>query len=170
MFADQHAANGVQLCLGAELAEITVDDRGRASGVRLANGTLIPADATATAAAAALHLRPERGSAAIDIAIFSYASVLYFGVTADVDSTPDVDVLTAGIKDALRELVNGCRATMLITATHGWTGAPDQRGSRVGARSRGRSDGRPNDAWSLRVSSAEPATPGTLRCRAHAFV
>ncbi len=43
-FADLHAANGVRLCLGAELVEITVDG-GRASGVRLADGTLIPADA-----------------------------------------------------------------------------------------------------------------------------
>jgi 3-phenylpropionate/trans-cinnamate dioxygenase ferredoxin reductase subunit len=43
-FADLHADHGVRLCLGAELAEITVDD-GRASGVRLADGTLIPADA-----------------------------------------------------------------------------------------------------------------------------
>ena len=34
----------MRLCLGAELVEITVDG-GRASGVRLADGTLIPADA-----------------------------------------------------------------------------------------------------------------------------
>jgi NADPH-dependent 2,4-dienoyl-CoA reductase/sulfur reductase-like enzyme len=42
-FADLHAAHGVRLCLGAELVEITVDG-GRASGVRLADGTLIAAD------------------------------------------------------------------------------------------------------------------------------
>ena len=41
MFADLHADHGVRLCLGAELAEITVED-GRASGVRLADGTMIP--------------------------------------------------------------------------------------------------------------------------------
>lgn len=43
-FADLHAANGVRLCLGVELAEITVDG-GQLSGVRLADGTLIDADA-----------------------------------------------------------------------------------------------------------------------------
>jgi 3-phenylpropionate/trans-cinnamate dioxygenase ferredoxin reductase component len=43
-FADLHADHGVRLCLGAELVEITVEG-GRASGVRLADGTVLPADA-----------------------------------------------------------------------------------------------------------------------------
>jgi WS/DGAT/MGAT family acyltransferase len=41
----------------------------------------------------------------IGVAISSYAGVLYFGVTADRDSIHDVDALTAGIEDGLRELV-----------------------------------------------------------------
>ncbi len=41
----------------------------------------------------------------LGVAISSYADVLYFGVTADRDSTPDADVLVSGIEDAIRELV-----------------------------------------------------------------
>jgi NADPH-dependent 2,4-dienoyl-CoA reductase/sulfur reductase-like enzyme len=44
VFADLHTGRGVQLHLGAALEVITLDDRGRANGVRLADGTLIPAD------------------------------------------------------------------------------------------------------------------------------
>jgi 3-phenylpropionate/trans-cinnamate dioxygenase ferredoxin reductase subunit len=43
-FADLHADHGVRLCLGAKLVEITVEG-GRASGVRLTDGTVLPADA-----------------------------------------------------------------------------------------------------------------------------
>jgi 3-phenylpropionate/trans-cinnamate dioxygenase ferredoxin reductase component len=43
-FAELHAEHGVRLHLGAELVEITVEG-GRASGVRLADGTVLPADA-----------------------------------------------------------------------------------------------------------------------------
>lgn len=45
VFADLHASRGVRLCLGADLVEIIVDGSGRASGVRLADGTRIAADA-----------------------------------------------------------------------------------------------------------------------------
>jgi NADPH-dependent 2,4-dienoyl-CoA reductase/sulfur reductase-like enzyme len=45
VFADLHISHGVQLHLGAALEEITLDDRGRANGVRLADGALISADA-----------------------------------------------------------------------------------------------------------------------------
>jgi len=41
----------------------------------------------------------------IGVAISSYEGILYFGITADRDSTPDLGVLTAGIEDGLRELV-----------------------------------------------------------------
>lgn len=44
VFADLHTANGVQLRLGATLAEITVDSD-RATGVRLGDTTFIAADA-----------------------------------------------------------------------------------------------------------------------------
>jgi 3-phenylpropionate/trans-cinnamate dioxygenase ferredoxin reductase component len=43
VFADLHTTNGVHLRLGATLAEITVDSD-RATGVRLEDGTFIPAD------------------------------------------------------------------------------------------------------------------------------
>jgi len=39
------------------------------------------------------------------VAISSYEGTLYFGITADRDSTPDLGVLSAGIEDAMRELV-----------------------------------------------------------------
>ncbi|MGH8960434.1 MAG: NAD(P)/FAD-dependent oxidoreductase [Jatrophihabitantaceae bacterium] len=44
VFADLHTANGVDLRLGAKLEQLTVTD-GRVSGVRLADGASLPADA-----------------------------------------------------------------------------------------------------------------------------
>ena len=44
VFADLHSAHGVDLRFGASIDEIVVDD-GRATGIRLADGTLISADA-----------------------------------------------------------------------------------------------------------------------------
>jgi diacylglycerol O-acyltransferase len=41
----------------------------------------------------------------IGIAMFSYRDVLTFGVTADYDTTPDIEVLTEGITAAMAELV-----------------------------------------------------------------
>jgi WS/DGAT/MGAT family acyltransferase len=40
----------------------------------------------------------------IGVAVTSYAGRLYFGVTGDRDSAPDVAVLAAGIEDGIREL------------------------------------------------------------------
>ena len=45
VFADLHTSHGVRLRTGVDLAEITVDEQGRASGVRLTDGSLIAADA-----------------------------------------------------------------------------------------------------------------------------
>jgi NADPH-dependent 2,4-dienoyl-CoA reductase/sulfur reductase-like enzyme len=45
VFAELHREHGVDLRLGTHLEEITVDDGGRASGVRLAGGETIPAGA-----------------------------------------------------------------------------------------------------------------------------
>lgn len=47
----------------------------------------------------------------IGIAVTSYDGRLFFGVTCDRDSVPDVDVLTAGIADGLSELVKVADAT-----------------------------------------------------------
>lgn len=39
------------------------------------------------------------------IAMTSYDGAMYFGITADRDSTPDLDVMVSGIEDGLRELL-----------------------------------------------------------------
>jgi 3-phenylpropionate/trans-cinnamate dioxygenase ferredoxin reductase component len=52
VFADLHREHGVDFRFNASLAEIVTED-GRASGVRLADGTLIPADAVLVAVGAA---------------------------------------------------------------------------------------------------------------------
>jgi diacylglycerol O-acyltransferase len=48
---------------------------------------------------------PVVGSIRIVVAIFSYDGGLYFGVTGDYDGAPDIDVLTAGIKRGMRDLL-----------------------------------------------------------------
>jgi diacylglycerol O-acyltransferase / wax synthase len=47
----------------------------------------------------------------IGVAVTSYDGRLFFGVTSDRDSVPDIDVLTAGIEDGLAELVKVADAT-----------------------------------------------------------
>jgi WS/DGAT/MGAT family acyltransferase len=47
---------------------------------------------------------PVVGSIRVVVAIFSYDGRLYFGVTGDYDGAPDIDVLTRGIADGMREL------------------------------------------------------------------
>lgn len=47
----------------------------------------------------------------IAVAVTSYDGRLFFGVTCDRDSVPDVDILTAGIEDGLAELVKVADAT-----------------------------------------------------------
>lgn len=46
----------------------------------------------------------------VGVAIMSYDGTLYVGITADRDSSPDVEVLAAGIEDGLRELVKAAAA------------------------------------------------------------
>jgi len=48
---------------------------------------------------------PVVGSIQIVVAIFSYDGGLYFGVTGDYDGAPDIDVLTAGIEQGMRDLL-----------------------------------------------------------------
>ncbi len=48
---------------------------------------------------------PVVGSVRIVVAIFSYDGGLYFGVTGDYDGAPDIDVLTAGIGRAMKDLL-----------------------------------------------------------------
>jgi hypothetical protein len=47
---------------------------------------------------------PVIGRVRTSIAIFSYNGGLYFGVTGDYDSSRDIDVVTAGIENSMREL------------------------------------------------------------------
>ena len=48
---------------------------------------------------------PVIGQVRISIAIFSYDGGLYFGVTADYESSSDIDILTAGIERSMAELL-----------------------------------------------------------------
>jgi hypothetical protein len=48
---------------------------------------------------------PVVGSIRIVVAIFSYDGGLYFGVTGDYDGAPDIDVLTAGIRRGMEDLL-----------------------------------------------------------------
>jgi diacylglycerol O-acyltransferase len=48
---------------------------------------------------------PIMGSIRITIAIFSYCGRLFFGITGDYDTVPDIDVLRDGIEAGVRELV-----------------------------------------------------------------
>jgi diacylglycerol O-acyltransferase len=47
----------------------------------------------------------------IGVAVTSYDGRLFFGVTCDRDSVPDVDVLTAAIEDGLAELLKAAVTT-----------------------------------------------------------
>lgn len=49
-------------------------------------------------------LVPLAAEHAVGIAIFSYDGLLTFGINADSESMPDIDVLAAGIEDGLEEL------------------------------------------------------------------
>jgi diacylglycerol O-acyltransferase / wax synthase len=49
---------------------------------------------------------PLIGNVRISIAIFSYNGGLYFGVTADYDSSRDVDILTTAVEQSMTELLD----------------------------------------------------------------
>jgi diacylglycerol O-acyltransferase len=54
-------------------------------------------------------LIPVVGSVRTVIGIFSYDGHLYFGITGDYDSVPDIDVLRRGIESGVEELVTAAR-------------------------------------------------------------
>ncbi len=54
---------------------------------------------------------PIVGTVRIGIAIFSYWGRLFFGITGDYDTVPDIDVLRDGIEDGVRELLAGAAGT-----------------------------------------------------------
>ena len=75
VFADLHREHGVDLRLGAQLAEITVTD-GRADGVRLADGTDIAADAVVVGVGVAPDIAlAEAAGLAIDNGVLVDASL-----------------------------------------------------------------------------------------------
>ncbi len=47
----------------------------------------------------------------IGVAMFSYRDTLTFGITADYDTTPDIDVLAGGITESMAELLRDARRT-----------------------------------------------------------
>ncbi len=53
---------------------------------------------------------PLGGSVRIGIAIFSYDGAINFGVTGDLDTTADIDVLTGGIESSIAELAGSAPA------------------------------------------------------------
>jgi diacylglycerol O-acyltransferase / wax synthase len=48
---------------------------------------------------------PVLGPVRVVVAIFSYDGGLYFGVTGDADTAPDIDVLTGGIERGMADLL-----------------------------------------------------------------
>lgn len=95
---------------------------------------------------------PIVGSVRIGIAIFSYCGRLFFGITGDYDTVPDIDVLRDGIETGMRELLsvaappparrtraaqhNGTRPSPAVRSRQSATTAPvpKKRRAAVGAR------------------------------------
>jgi hypothetical protein len=48
---------------------------------------------------------PIAGGTRVSIGIFSYLSSITFGINADFDGYPDVDVLSSGIRNGIEELL-----------------------------------------------------------------
>jgi WS/DGAT/MGAT family acyltransferase len=48
---------------------------------------------------------PLQGSMRVGVAIFSYNGDVYFGITGDYDTAPDIDVLARGIESGMEELL-----------------------------------------------------------------
>jgi diacylglycerol O-acyltransferase / wax synthase len=74
---------------------------------------------------------PVLGSVRTVIGIFSYDGHLYFGITGDYDSVPDIDVLRRGIEAGVEELVAAARK-----AADGSGQAPRKRTRKNGPASR----------------------------------
>ncbi|GAF47352.1 NAD/ferredoxin-dependent reductase-like protein [Rhodococcus wratislaviensis] len=86
VFAELHREHGVQLHLGATVEEIVVED-GKATGVRLGDGTVLPADAVLVAVGAAPNIEiAERAGLDVDGGILVDAGL----------QTSDPDVVAVG--------------------------------------------------------------------------
>jgi diacylglycerol O-acyltransferase len=53
----------------------------------------------------------------VSIGIFSYLQTMTFGINADFDAFPDVDVLARGIRRGVEELVAAARDAAASAAT-----------------------------------------------------
>jgi diacylglycerol O-acyltransferase / wax synthase len=49
---------------------------------------------------------PIAGGTRVSIGIFSYLNTMTFGINADFDAFPDVDVLSGGIRAGIEELMD----------------------------------------------------------------
>ena len=52
---------------------------------------------------------PIAGGTRVSIGIFSYLNTMTFGINADFDAFPDVDVLSGGIRRGIDELIAAAR-------------------------------------------------------------
>jgi WS/DGAT/MGAT family acyltransferase len=96
------------LALGARLAARS-PSLGVQTGVTNVPGPQQPLQTLGRRLLESFPFVPVIGNVRISIAIFSYDGALYFGVTGDYDSSSDVDVLTAGVERAMRELLAAAR-------------------------------------------------------------
>jgi WS/DGAT/MGAT family acyltransferase len=116
---------------------------------------------------------PISGRIQVSVAIWSYDGGVHIGVTGDWDAAPDLEVLTAGIDDGLRELRQAARANRVcsppVTSSSGQpppaTGAgPDQDPRSESDRCAGTGSGRGMDPE--RCTDSRAPKP-RVACRDH---
>jgi WS/DGAT/MGAT family acyltransferase len=96
------------LALGARMAA-RAPTLGLETGVTNVPGPQMPLQTLGRRLLESFPFVPVIGNVRISIAIFSYDGGLYFGVSADYDSSNDIDVLTGGVERAMRELVSSAQ-------------------------------------------------------------
>jgi diacylglycerol O-acyltransferase / wax synthase len=92
------------LALGARLAA-RAPSLGLQTGVTNVPGPQQPLHTLGRRLLESFPFVPLIGQVRISIAIFSYDGGLYFGVTADYDSSNDIDILTTGVERSMAELL-----------------------------------------------------------------
>ncbi len=92
------------LALGARLAA-RAPSLGLQTGVTNVPGPQAPLHTLGRRLLESFPYVPVIGQVRTSIAIFSYDGGLYFGVTADYDSSSDIDILTAGVERSMAELL-----------------------------------------------------------------
>ncbi len=93
------------LALGARIAS-RVPQRSINTGTTNVPGPQFPLYAAGRRLLESFPYIPLFSQVRLAVAIFSYDGGLSFGISGDYDSTPDIDVLAAGIEAGLRELVD----------------------------------------------------------------